>query len=365
MIISIIAFILVIGILVFVHELGHFIVAKLSGMRVDEFSLGFPPRLFTWKKGETLYALNWIPLGGYVKIHGETEDGKDDDPRSFNNTVIWKRILTLIAGVAMNVVFAFVVLTLAYSVGFVSGTQDLTVVPGASITNSQVVVTGILNDSPAAKAGLQPNDLILSLTDSFGTTTVVHTTAELQKYTASHQAADQLAVNVKYDRAGQTSTKAVTLNQTGPGLGVYIDAYNTVKVPVWRAPGVAAHEISGIAGLTWNALGEFGKKLVTKAQLDSTVSGPVGIYTATSQAAHEGFDQILYLTVVLSVNLALLNVLPIPPLDGGKLFFLILELLFRKRVVRQEVENAITLVGIVLVGGLVIIISVRDVLHLF
>jgi len=103
MIISIIAFILVIGILVFVHELGHFIVAKLSGMRVDEFSLGFPPRLFTWKKGETLYALNWIPLGGYVKIHGETEDGKDDDPRSFNNTVIWKRILTLIAGVAMCV----------------------------------------------------------------------------------------------------------------------------------------------------------------------------------------------------------------------------------------------------------------------
>jgi regulator of sigma E protease len=198
-----------------------------------------------------------------------------------------------------------------------------------------------------------------------GTKTVIHTVTELQSYTQAHQRLADRTITVDYDRSGTKGSLPVTLNSSGPGLGIYIDAFNTVRVPVLRAPGVALTEVNGIASTTWGALKDFGATLVTHGKLDSTVSGPVGIYTATSQASREGFMEVLYLTIVLSVNLALLNVLPIPPLDGGKLFFLLLEFIFRRRIIRQEVEGVITMIGIVLVGGLVIIITVRDILHLF
>ena len=183
MLLSILIFIIVLSILVFVHELGHFAVAKWTGMKVDEFALGFPPRIWAKKKGETTYALNAIPFGGYVKIHGENPDQQDDDdPRSFDQKPVWARIAVVIAGVTMNMLFALVVLTVAYSVGFVSLPQDLEKVPGAQVTKGQVIISAIEKDSPADRAGLQPGDILLSLKDPSGQEIAISSIQQLVHY---------------------------------------------------------------------------------------------------------------------------------------------------------------------------------------
>ena len=165
MLLSIFVFLFVLSVLVFVHELGHFMVAKLMKMRVDEFAIGFPPRLYAKQFGETVYAINAIPMGGYVKIHGENPEQIDKDPGSFQHKPIWARIAVIVAGVFMNLLFAFVVLSIAYSVGFISVSQNLSTIPGAVVKNSQIYITQILPASAAERASLQPGDRVVSFSD--------------------------------------------------------------------------------------------------------------------------------------------------------------------------------------------------------
>ena len=365
MLLTLIAFLLILSILVFVHELGHFMVAKWTGMRVDEFALGFPPRLWSKKRGETTYAVNAIPFGGYVKIHGEAPGTLDESPRSFNNKPVLARILVIIAGVCMNIIFAFVVFTIAFSFGFSSYAQDLTQIPGSVVTHNEVDVVGVLADSPAAKIGIVPGDIIKTLTNpTTGVTTAVSFPNDLVTYTKAAQTAGVTKLDVLYNRDGTDHLSEFTINPTGPALGVSVAVYQVVRIPVWRAPGAALKEMGYIVSLTWDALAQFGHKLFFSAQLDPNVSGPVGIYAATGQATHAGVIPTIFLIVALSLNLALLNILPIPALDGGKLFFLLIELVFGKKAVNRHVEGLVTFVGFVLVMGLVVILSVRDLIHL-
>lgn len=366
MLLNLIIFILILSILVFVHELGHFAVAKWTGMRVDEFGIGFPPRMFTRKKGDTLYSLNWVPLGGFVKIHGENPEQIDDEPGSFQKKSVWSRMAVICAGVFMNLLFAFAVLTLAFSTfGFISVSQDASAIPGAVIKNSQVMVVEVQADSPAAKAGIKDADLIKSVSDSSGKVVVLHTLTELQNYTKAHQTAGDLKIKVLVDRQGNESTQNVTLSSTGVPLGVAIDAFNTVRLPFWQSVKTSYGEIKYIIQVTWDALKGFGQSLFVQHKLDQNVSGPVGIYQATSNAAREGAIPTIFLMVALSINLALLNILPIPGLDGGKLLFLLTELIFRKRVIAEKVENSLALAGLGMLLILVFIVTIKDVIKLF
>jgi regulator of sigma E protease len=362
---TLILFLLILGVLVFVHELGHFAVAKWTGMRVDEFALGFPPRIFAWKKGETTYALNAVPFGGYVKIRGEAPDSEEADPRAFNNKSVWARIAVIVAGVTMNVLFAFVVLTIAFSVGFSSYAQDLSKIPGAVVKSSQVVAIGTLDGSPAAKAGIKPGDVITGFKASDGSQTKVSNPEQMIAYTQSLQAAGTTTIQVEYLRDGASKEVRSDVNPTGAALGVSIASDATTRVPVWRAPGAAFKEMGFIFRLTWDTLGQFAHKLFFSAQLDPSVSGPVGIYQATGQARQQGTTSLIFLLVALSLNLALLNILPIPALDGGRLFFLIIELIFGKKAVNVRVESAVTFAGFVVVMGCIVLLSARDLWNIF
>lgn len=364
--ITIVAFLLILGVLIFVHELGHYMVAKWTGMRVDEFAIGFPPRLASWKRGETRYALNLIPFGGYVKIHGENPEHQDEDPRSFDKKSVWARIAVIVAGVAMNLLFALVILTIAFSVGFVSVAQDLTKVPGAVVKQSEVLIADVQEGGAAAAAGLKAGDSIRSITPkATGEVQAITTISQLTETTKADQAANNREVMIAITRDGVSQDISATLAAEGTPLGVYIQPYQVVQVPAWRAVGVATKEIGTITQITWDALKGFGQKLLFRAELDPNVSGPVGIYQATGAATRAGAVPTLFLVVALSVNLALLNILPIPALDGGKLLFLIIELLARKRVVARRWESAITFGGFVLLIGLILVLSVRDVIRLF
>lgn len=366
MFLSILAFILTLGILVFVHELGHFLVAKWTGMRVDEFAIGFPPRLWGKKVGETTYAINALPLGGYVKIFGENPEEGGEDNRSFQKKPVWARMAVISAGVLMNLLFAFLVLTIAFSVGFVSSGQQLEKIPGATVKDSQVIIMSALPDSPAAKAGIEPGDIVKEVTDpATNTVTDVKSIEQLQTITRTKQAAEQRELKLEVDRNGQEKQISLQLSPSGPPLGVAIQAISTVKIPLWRAPQAAATEVWLITETTWGALKGFAGKLFTQAKLDETVSGPVGIYQATSAAAHQGIIPIVFLTVVLSVNLALLNMLPIPALDGGRMVFLIIEAIFRKRVVAERIENWVTFTGLVALLSLIFLITIKDIIRLF
>ncbi len=366
--ISIIAFALLLGVLVFVHELGHFMVAKWCGMRVDQFSVGFPPHVFRKRKGETEYVIGIIPFGGYVKIRGENaEEEEQEDPRSFDNKPVWQRIAVILAGITMNVLFAFVVLTVAFSVGFSSFAQDLTSEPGAKVVTSRVVIVRVDDKAPAKAAGIKPGDLLktVSTLDNSQNYTI-RTTQELQQYTRAFQEAGIPTIVVNVERDGEPLRIESGIAAPGsPALGVLIQPYNAVRVPFWRAPVVAAKEMGAIIDVTWSALADFGTRLFTKAQLDPNVSGPLGIYQATATATKMGFEQVVFLAVALSLNLALLNVLPIPALDGGRFVFLLSEAIFRKRVIARKIEQAITAFSFMALMGLFVILTIRDVFKLF
>jgi regulator of sigma E protease len=365
--ISLLVFALLLSFLVFIHELGHYAVAKWTGMRVDEFAIGFPPKIWSKKKGETTYSLNAIPFGGYVKIHGETPDAEgmsDGDPRSFDKKPVRSRMAVILAGIAMNILFAFVALTVAFSFGFTSISQDLASRSDATVLRQEVLVAAVGAGSPAEKAGLKPGDLVLGLTPAGGEETQVASITELITFTRNLQNQGNLQLKVSYDRAGVEQEASVALNPTGPALGINIQSLDTVRVPFWQAPGVALKEMGAILGLTWDALANFGKKLV-RAELDENVSGPIGIYQATATATKMGFEQVLFLAVVLSLNLALLNLLPIPALDGGRFVFLMVEGVFRKKGVHRKLEHWMTSISFFLLIGLMLILTARDIFKLF
>ena len=358
MLLSILSFIAILAILVVIHEFGHFGVAKLCGMRVDEFAFGFPPRLFGRQRGDTMYAINAIPLGGYVKLHGEGAEHDDGDPRSFHNKPLLARIAVIVAGVVMNVLLAFVVLSVAFGVGFSSIRQDLTKVPGSRVVKNDVYTAEILQNSAADKAGLQAGDTLKALNDA-----PIVSDSQLQSATKSLQAAGTLDAKLTYLRSGKEATLPVRLAASGPALGIGLDMQQVVRVPFYRSPQVAAKEVAAIVGLTWDALKGFGAQLFVHGKLDPTVSGPIGIYKATAAATHTGIIPTVFLLVALSLNLAIMNILPIPALDGGRLVFLLIEAVFRKRVIAERIENIVNTAGFALIMVLILVLSVRDIIH--
>ena len=362
--VTLIVFIFILGILIFVHEFGHFLVAKKSGVEVEEFAFGFPPRLFCIKKGETNYCINLIPLGGYVKMVGE-EGQEMKNPRSFARKKIWNRALILSAGVVMNFLFAGILL----SFGFGFGMLPLPIMGTAkdfqqAKVETKVVIAQVVSGSPAALASLKEGDVIEAVGDAFRTSPLTRV-EDMPAFTKAHAGKE---VQIVIEREGVRQTKTITLlreAQPEQGyLGVEVQEVITrVQYPWWQAPVVGFYFAGKMVVATILLLYEALRNLIVSRQVPQDIAGPVGIFLIVGQAIPRGISYILQLTAIISVNLAVINVLPFPALDGGRLLFVAIEKI-RGRKVAATVEAVIHNIGFILLMLLVALITFYDILRI-
>ncbi|MEX0626475.1 MAG: M50 family metallopeptidase [Chloroflexota bacterium] len=367
---TILAFIGVLVVLVLVHELGHFVVAKRAGITVQEFGVGFPPRIASIVWHGTRYSVNWIPLGGFVKMLGEDGDVEADKMRqrglseaavekamegAFNRKPIWVRMVVLVAGVAMNFLLAALLFAVALSLPGTEGRGPLT-------------ITEIQPASPAITAGLEVGDVILA---ADGRTFDV--SRELTAYVRS-RAGHEVDLTVRRagtERVIHVSPRKLSVSDEAKGLGAVGFSYEPdrfVEVPpsvsgpaeaAWKGftsaadlarqiPGGLASAVAGLLGLAPDA---------------GTAVGPIGIASETGRVLQAPLAIQLFFVGILSVNLAVLNVLPFPPLDGGRMAVIAIEAVRRRRLPAER-EALVYLTGFMVLIALVILISIRDVANL-
>ena len=359
---TIIIFILVLVALIVVHEFGHFVVAKLSGMRVDEFGIGYPPKAWGKKIGETEYTLNWLPFGGFVKIFGEDpESGTEAAPRSFTSKPRILQALVLVAGIAMNLFFAYLLITATLAMGT---TRALTEQEALQAADAQLAIASVVEGSPADEAGLKAGDYILETISPEGRYVGPQPTA-FMALVAESDATTPIGLLVK--SGGETKTVAITpkagIIPSEPqraALGIGLSAVGTLSTPWYEAP------IEG-AILTWEltkqtaiALVHFFGSIFTFSADLSQVAGPVGIAGAVGTASDNGLAALMTITALISINLALINLLPIPALDGGRLLFVIIEAITR-RPIKPSFANAVNGIGFVLLVALMLVITASDI----
>lgn len=345
----IILFLGILSLLIFIHELGHFVMAKLAKVKVEEFAIGLPPRLIAWRRGETEYSINLIPLGGFTKMLGEEDPA---EPRSLARAKKRWRFVILSAGSIMNLVLAVLLFAGCYMVGW----------PTAVETATQIYQ--VSPGSPAEQAGLRENDTIISMAGVRVTDVTV-----IQEQTKAHLGQP---IAMVIDRGGQEINVEVTPRTTWPkdqgplGVGIWEKA---IKVePIAHGPleslGLGAQRTFDVIALTLSA-----PAMIINGQLSAELArpvGPVGIYQVTSQAvaatADTGwFFPILNVMAVFSAGLGLANLLPIPALDGGRLVFVLLEAIRGKRISPQR-EGLIHLIGMALLLSVMVLVSYFDLL---
>lgn len=359
--ITAIIFIVVIGILVFVHEFGHFISAKRAGMKVEEFGFGFPPRIWGVKKGETVYSINWIPFGGFVKILGEEGEHRED-PKSFSAKPIGRRLTVVVAGVVMNFLLAVFLLMLGNFLGLRIGLVDDKIALGTK--NIEVQVVEVSQGSPADKAGIKLLDQIegFKVGDS---PKYVSTITEVQDFIRQN-AGQPIKVLIK--RGNDSLEKDLTPRLNPPAgqgaLGVSLALTGVVSYPwyesVWRGAYDASILLINTVIGYWLLL----KTLFLRGKLAADVSGPIGIATLTGQAARIGFNYLMQFVAMISINLAVLNIIPFPALDGGRALMLFIEKI-KGSPVNRRVEGMLNTVGFSLLIALMIYVTIKDVVKFF
>jgi regulator of sigma E protease len=419
----------VLGVLVVIHELGHFVSARLLGIKVEEFGVGFPPRIFAIRRNGIDYSLNWLPIGGFVKIVGE--NGDSDDPASFGRAAAWKRIIVLAAGPFMNVLLAFII----FSGMAISGTVE--------IDAPSTGVGSVMASQPADKAGMKPGDRIVSVAGQ-----PVSNSDQIRSLSRQHAGT---VTDFVVDRSGQTLTLKITPNPNPPNgtayLGISLDYWvSPAKVSTVRPGGVAdkaglkpgdiivkvdnttvnnlpvvtyllstatkspqvtvqrdgqtvgpltldvgtgTQKSYGLAlnkpqhvvyysptqalgkalGNTWDVVSNIpkgiGQAFSGQAQ-GPGVTGPVGIAQLTGEVAQEGgINALLNLTALLGISLFLINILPLPALDGGRLLFILIEMVRGGRRIAPEKEGMVHFAGMMVLLALMLIITVFDVQRLF
>lgn len=355
MILTIIFVVFLFSLLVIVHEWGHFIVARRNGVKVDEFGIGFPPRLAKIKKGGTLYTINALPLGGFVQLKGET--GTKGAKDSFAAQKTWPKTKILLAGVAMNLLVAYLIMLYLAVVGFpqILPGQPPTILGVAPIesTSPGLTVYQVAPDSPAAKAGLKQSDAILSINGE-----KISTEEGLRNYTKAH--AGQTVV-VRVSSKGAEIEKSLTLGaepNKGP-LGVIAQPQTFVRYPLAVAPLAALAILGQMVLATLGAFGNMIRTLLTTAKVSENVTGPVGITVIFGQVSKFGYQYILILLASISLSLGIINALPLPALDGGRVFVVWLQALGVK--ITPKVEQMTHLIGFIALILLGIIVAVSDV----
>jgi len=418
MFITIIIFLLVLSVLVFAHEWGHFWTARRLKIRAEEFGLGFPPRVFGWQvirgkklekideveivevkteelptgdenleviretiidekkeidilktykrwrfiKGNreltdedarfgTVYSLNWIPIGGFVKIKGEDGEHRHEKD-SFSGRPIWQRLLVLVAGVSMNIILAFGLFALVFMIGMPQVTDS---------PNGRIQIEQVTEKSPAQVAGVLAGDVILSLDQQkFSDITAV------QDYVNSRNGQK---IVVELQRGSNRINKEVipqveSDSQNRAVMGVSLDKTEMVRYPWYQAIWQAAKYTVSILGAIIVAFYELIKDLLMGHNVGDAVGGPVRIAQMTGQVANIGFVYLLNFVALLSLNLAVINILPFPPLDGGRVLFLAIESI-RRKPVKKEVETILNNIGFLLLMALLVWVTFKDILNIF
>jgi regulator of sigma E protease len=352
---SIIAFIVMLSVIVFSHEFGHFIVAKKSGMKVDEFGFGFPPRILGIKKGDTIYSINWIPLGGFVKIAGE-DNTDHDDPRSFANKSFWQRFLVLIAGIIMNFILAAVIFTICSVIGIPATYNPGDVVPNhATLKTQGITITDVEPNTPAETSGIDAGDIILSVngktfTDASDAVAYLQTqSGQTVQFTLKHQG--QTITKSAYDRPNPPANEGA--------VGIAVSDVGILKFKWYAAPWAGIQQTWEM--ITGTIVGLYG--LIRSGIGFSSLGGPVKIAQLTGQATALGIVYVLQFTAYISVNIGILNAIPFPALDGGRVLFLVIEKIRGKRN-NANVEGWVNTIGFFALLALILVISAHDVFTL-
>ena len=342
-------FLVMFTLIIAVHEFGHYITARLLGMRVLEFAFGFPPRIFAIRRSGIDYSVNAIPFGGFVRILGQDDFAIEKrgagDPGSFTAKPWWAQAIVLAAGVAMNFVLAIVVLTAAFMIGTEAPTDV-------------VRVAEVAPGSPAEVAGIQPGDIVRTI-DGKGVTR----TTDLRTYIFAHAGTP---VTIVLDRDGRQVgpltivPRATPPENEGP-IGVRLEDGTTP--PTALAPPQAFGQALRLTGDVVRQIAELPGQLLSRPANEPgppPVGGPIQIFLVTAAVSQLGVAAFLKLIGIISVNLGVLNIIPFPGLDGGRLFFVLLSAALRRRL-SPQVEAAIHAVGFVLLLGLLVVVSVADI----
>lgn len=366
MFITILVFFVLLSILVIIHEFGHFFVAKKSGMLVEEFGFGLPPRIFGIKFGGTLYSINLLPFGGFVKIYGE--DPSEVSPKSslrqgsgrqaiqkskaFYQKPWWQRALVIVAGPFMNFVLAVVVISYLFT-------------KGVFVPSGHVTIVSVEQNSPAARAQLAKNDVIQSIETVAHQKTQVTTVQELISLAKQNAGTE---VTVHYLRSGTTYQVTMVPRKNPPAgqgmLGITITDVAKKNYTWYEAPFAGLKESLKISVTFYRELGGMLFQAITLHKPQLEVTGPVGIAKLTGEAVKDGFDSVLQLLGLLSLNLALINIVPFPALDGGQFAFVMYELVTRRKI-NDEIKAKINAAGFIFLLGLIALISLNDIRKLF
>jgi len=397
---TVIVFILVLGLLVFVHELGHFLTARKLGIGVEEFGFGYPPRLFgvlvskkkknqensatspsdtaekpaekspkKWQwfwgnkiKSENLdrltqdpiiYSINLLPLGGFVKILGENGE-QNNNPETFANQAAWKRSLVLSAGVIMNFIFAFILLSVGFLLGLPQTIDQNT--PPDKIYNQNVIIVEIFPQSPAEEQGLKINDVIVAIDGA----EVKNTNEVFDKLKINKEVTFTIERN-KEKQDIKLSPKLMPEHDK-PIIGVAMVDTGVVRYgffgSIWQ--GLRATAILSYRVL--EALYTLFANLITQGKVSADLSGPIGVAVITGQVAEMGFIYLLQFAAILSINLGIINIIPFPALDGGRLLFILIEKIRRKKV-SEKIEGIAHNAGFMLLMLLVLVITYRDLMR--
>lgn len=339
---DLIIFIVALSVLVLVHEFGHFFAARKTGVKVEEFGLGLPPRIFGKKFGDTIYSINWLPIGGFCKLYGEDGEGKGSE--AFNHKKPWQKLIIVLGGVLMNLVLAILIFSLVFGI------------LGVPKETNRVTIIGVSKNSPAEKVGLKENDVINSVEDKM-VTKPNELTDEVAKYKGKTV---KLTVN-------ESNLVLVEVRQNPPdgegAIGIAISNTEMVKVPWYRF-------YEGI-GAGFKEAYFWGKIIVSgvvkmigglfTGNVPKDVSGPIGMYEATSAInKNQGLLAVIHFFGIVSVNLAVVNILPFPALDGGRIIFVLYEMIFKKKA-NPKLEIVVNNIGMILLLGLILLITVGDI----
>lgn len=375
---SILLFLFIILVLVIAHEFGHFIVAKWTNMRVDEFAFGFPPRIFSKKIGETTYAINALPLGGYVSIWGEngepTLSSKDQlfvpkmdinnedakyNPRAFGNRPWWAQLLVLVAGVTMNMLLAwFIFIGISYGNIKISESDE---VYGNRIKNSELTVIDASPNGPAFKAGLVPGTVLISVTTKNATADLKNT-ASLIDFISAHNN-DSFTITYQNENGIKASTTIVAVYGIVPdkkAIGLSVDNVGTVDTTLIEAIKIGSERTYEMTKMTFGGLTTLFSSIFQGKNVINELSGPIGIAKIVGQTSEYGYRAILTLVAILSINLAIFNILPLPALDGGRMVVVVIEAVIIRKV-PYKYYSWVNVIGFFALILLLVLVTFHDI----